>query len=262
MSSLVQSPVVLPANAVAIVDDHAVTTSLKIAEIFGRNHKDVLRAIRDLSDAAPADFHGRNFAPMSREVTIGNGAVRTEQCYHITRDGFVLLVMGFTGRLATAFKIAYIERFNAMEQAIAPSTAAASLAASEVRVQAILDEAERRLSAAQRVRREAKRAWLSAPERDQELLRARAECQRLAGQLRAAHRLALEGDPELNAILHYSKKDLNAHEVHRLTDIAEARVAERLQRMAEAGIDTGPHDEVLDLVRNGLVALPPAGTEG
>ena len=132
MSSLVQSPVALPTDAVTISDGHAVTTSLKISEIFGRNHKDVLRAIRDLSTAAPADFRERNFAPTFREVPGPNGAVRTEQCYDITRDGFVLLVMGFTGRLATAFKVAYIERFNELEARDAHRPRAASAISSVV----------------------------------------------------------------------------------------------------------------------------------
>jgi phage regulator Rha-like protein len=39
--------------------------------------------------------------------------------YIIYRDGFMLLVMGYTGKKALAIKLAYIEAFNAMEEELA-----------------------------------------------------------------------------------------------------------------------------------------------
>ena len=96
-------------TAVAVKDGKVVTTSLKIAEVFRKRHTEVLRAIRELE--CPADFAGRNFA--SGSYRDANNQERP--MYEITRDGFTLLVMGFTGEKAMEFKIAYIEAFNAME---------------------------------------------------------------------------------------------------------------------------------------------------
>ncbi|GBC62523.1 hypothetical protein DENIS_3495 [Desulfonema ishimotonii] len=101
------------AELVTLRGDRSVTTSLIIADVFGKKHKNVLRDIEALE--IPESLHGLNFEPMSVEVKIGNGAVRKDPAYRITRDGFTLLVMGFTGRKAMAWKIRYIEAFNRME---------------------------------------------------------------------------------------------------------------------------------------------------
>ncbi len=103
-------------SAVAVKDGKVVTTSLKIAEVFGKQHKDVLKAIRNLE--CPEDFSQRNFALTSISVPQPNGGTREIPMYEITRDGFTLLVMGFTGDKAMEFKIAYIEAFNQMEAAL------------------------------------------------------------------------------------------------------------------------------------------------
>lgn len=95
-------------------EDQPITTSLAVAEFFGKRHNDVLRAIRNL-DCSP-EYHQRNFALMIIDVEIGKGAVRQSPAYRITRDGFVFLAMGFTGPEAARFKEAYIEAFNAMER--------------------------------------------------------------------------------------------------------------------------------------------------
>ena len=59
-------------------------TSLEIAELTGKQHKDLMRAIRNM-EPAWEKVHGRKFALMFREVRIGNGAVRQEPCYHLTK---------------------------------------------------------------------------------------------------------------------------------------------------------------------------------
>lgn len=87
------------------------TSSLDIAKHFDRTHKDVLRAIDKVMDECGAEFGGRNFAPSSY-ITEQNKELR---CYDMTRDGFTLVAMGFTGSAATRWKVAYIEAFNAME---------------------------------------------------------------------------------------------------------------------------------------------------
>ncbi len=103
------------ANVVTVENGHPVTTSLKVAEVFGKQHAHVLRAIRELE--VPDDFRASNFG--LAEFADAQGKKRP--MFHITRDGFTLLAMGFTGKEAMQFKIAYIEAFNAMEREISAS---------------------------------------------------------------------------------------------------------------------------------------------
>lgn len=88
---------------------HASTTSRLIAEKFGKRHSDVLRAIKELD--CSKDFTERNFALSEYQDKTG----RKLDEYIITRDGFVFLVMGFTGSQAAKFKEEYLEQFNRME---------------------------------------------------------------------------------------------------------------------------------------------------
>lgn len=111
-----------PVPAVSLIDNRPATTSLAIAEHFGKNHKEALRDIRTLIDQCPEDFHGRNFALMSRKVKIGNGAERDDPFYHVFFDGFILLVMGYTGPKALKMKLAYIGAFNAMREKLEGKT--------------------------------------------------------------------------------------------------------------------------------------------
>lgn len=101
---------------VTVVDGQAVTTSLKVAEVFEKQHKDVLRAVRELE--VPEDFGRRNFAQTERTWINNLGKEVRTPMYRITRDGFTLLAMGFTGKRAMEFKLAYIAAFNAMEAAL------------------------------------------------------------------------------------------------------------------------------------------------
>ncbi|MFY4506432.1 phage antirepressor KilAC domain-containing protein [Lacticaseibacillus rhamnosus] len=96
-------------------DRQAVTTSLKVAESFGKNHRDVLAAIRDLMSSA------ENYAVLKKyfidgSYTASNG--KTNPMYYMNRDGFTLLAVGFTGKRALQFKIQYIQAFNSMETQI------------------------------------------------------------------------------------------------------------------------------------------------
>lgn len=86
--------------------EEATISSLKVAERFGKNHRDVLRAIQNLG--CPTEFTERNFA--LSEYTDSTG--RKLPSYDITRDGFALLAMGFTGPEAMKWKVAYIDAFN------------------------------------------------------------------------------------------------------------------------------------------------------
>lgn len=107
-------------NAVFLHDGHAVTTSLKVAEVFGKRHDHVIRTIREFLERGlpkigeSSEFGRSNFRPSSYL----NEQKKEQPMYEITRDGFTLLAMGFTGPEALKFKVAYINRFNDMEAAL------------------------------------------------------------------------------------------------------------------------------------------------
>jgi Rha family phage regulatory protein len=111
------------APTLAVVDGVPTTTSLDVAKFFGKRHGNVLRDIRDLIEQTPAEFHRLNFEEASTEVEQPNGGKVTYPMYRLTRDGFTLLAMGFTGKKALAFKVAYIAAFNKMETALRESAA-------------------------------------------------------------------------------------------------------------------------------------------
>lgn len=97
---------------VTLENNKPMTTSLKVAEVFGKQHKDVLKAINAL--ACSENFRGRNFT--LTEIEVQAGAVkRKSPVYLMTRDGFTFLAMGFNGKRAAQFKEKYIEAFNRME---------------------------------------------------------------------------------------------------------------------------------------------------
>jgi Rha family phage regulatory protein len=108
-------------NVVQIVDGKAVTTSRKVADVFEKQHKDVLRAIRDLE--IPESYRERNFTLTVYEQPNPSGGKPIEHPeYLITRDGFTILAMGFTGKKAMEFKIAFINAFNTMEEELKRQT--------------------------------------------------------------------------------------------------------------------------------------------
>lgn len=89
-----------------------VVTSLDVAETFEKRHDHVLRDIEELRKDVP------NFGEMFYEDSIPDSYGRKRKAYYMNRDGFTLLVMGYTGEKAIKFKLAYINQFNAMEQAL------------------------------------------------------------------------------------------------------------------------------------------------
>lgn len=56
-----------------------------------------------------------NFGLIQTDVDLGNGGTRKTPAYHLTREGFMLLAMGFTGKEALRWKLAFIAAFNRME---------------------------------------------------------------------------------------------------------------------------------------------------
>lgn len=101
------------------------TTSLAIAEHFGKQHKDVLKSIRNLCAELPDEIRGRNFALTSRAIAGPNNSERQEEFFIVYFDGFILLVMGYTGKRALQIKLLYIAAFNAMRDELAAQREAA-----------------------------------------------------------------------------------------------------------------------------------------
>ena len=107
---------------VTLIDGTPRVSSLEVAEKFGKRHCDVLRLIEKIMRDLEPGYRERNFALTFTEVPGPNGAVRKSPAYALTRDAFSLVAMGFTGKEALAWKVRYIEAFNAMEKELLKKT--------------------------------------------------------------------------------------------------------------------------------------------
>lgn len=99
-------------DLVHIENGNVFTTSLQVATSFDKQHHHILRDISKLIQQLPKVFNETNFGLV--KYLDKKGEQRTY--YNITRDGFSLLCMGFTGAKALQFKLAYINAFNEMER--------------------------------------------------------------------------------------------------------------------------------------------------
>lgn len=105
-----------------------VVSSRQIAESFGKEHKHVLDAVKNLvaeNSAAKSMFHLSSFENRGKKYPM----------YLMNRDGFSLLAMGFTGKEAVQWKLKYIAAFNAMEKQLAQRP---PLSRSELMAQALI----------------------------------------------------------------------------------------------------------------------------
>lgn len=94
---------------VQVENEQVVTDSRKVAETFDRPHKDVLESVRGIlaaENSATKFFYETTYENRGKQYPM----------YLMNRDGFSLLVMGFTGAKAMQWKIKYIEAFNEMEK--------------------------------------------------------------------------------------------------------------------------------------------------
>ena len=98
---------------VAVHGNRATTTSLLVAEMFGKQHKNVIQAIEKLIVVLP-EKDRLNFQPIS----VADSYDRQQPAYEISRDAFSLLAMGFTGKAALEWKLKFLEAFNLMESAL------------------------------------------------------------------------------------------------------------------------------------------------
>lgn len=94
-------------------------TSLDVAAHFGKQHKNVLRDIDRLLEDLGHEFGRLNFEPSS----YANEQGKSQRCFNLSRDGFTLLAMGFTGASAIAWKVKYLDAFNAMERELLAASA-------------------------------------------------------------------------------------------------------------------------------------------
>lgn len=96
-----------------------VADSLEVADRFGKSHKNVLQTIDNTITNLAAEFSATNAEPEDYFILAEyQNRGKTYKKYLLTRDGFSLLVMGFTGPAALHWKLLYIEAFNKMEQAL------------------------------------------------------------------------------------------------------------------------------------------------
>ena len=145
--------------------DQVLTTSLKVAEVFGKEHGKVMR-----------DIEGLHCSPEFREANFGVSYYTSQQNKELpmivmTRDGFSFLAMGYTGKKAGMFKEEYIKAFNAMEKALHEQNRPKPMSELEILVhsaQALLeqsrrlDKVEQRLDAMEQERAENGRILLTA----------------------------------------------------------------------------------------------------
>lgn len=100
-------------NLVFIKNSKAICNSLEVAEHFKKRHDHVIRDIEEkILNVVGKDFAVPNFG----EISYIDQRNRMQKMYFMTRDGFSLLAMSFTGKRAMEWKIKYIQAFNKMEQ--------------------------------------------------------------------------------------------------------------------------------------------------
>jgi Rha family phage regulatory protein len=100
-------------------NEKLVVSSLEVARHFGKQHRNVIRAINRIIRECPSEINGSDFRLLNFEQSSYLNEQNKEQpMYLLTREGFVILAMGFTGKEAFVWKVKYIAAFKAMEQAL------------------------------------------------------------------------------------------------------------------------------------------------
>lgn len=102
---------VMPSPPISLVSGVPVVSSLHVAEHFEKSHKNVLQAISSRLSGLDPGFSQLNFQP----AEYLDEQKKPRPSYNLTRDGFTLVAMGFTGAKALAWQVRYIQAFNAME---------------------------------------------------------------------------------------------------------------------------------------------------
>lgn len=97
-------------DLVFLENNQALTNTVLVADKFGKKHYHVMDAVKNLINSH--EKSGQFFVSVTYEDVSG----KKNPMFVMNRDGFTLLVMGFTGKRALQFKMDYIEAFNKMEQ--------------------------------------------------------------------------------------------------------------------------------------------------
>ena len=126
-----------------------VVSSLHLAEHFEIRHRHVMRDIRAILDKIPPEFTESNFGLSEYVDSTG----RELPCYLLTRDAFTLLAMGYNSARAIAWKLRYIEAFNALEAAALCNARAAALTEGARVAYSLRPQEKRRLHRVARYRR-------------------------------------------------------------------------------------------------------------
>ena len=102
---------------VSVVNNHVTALSIDVAKFFGKEHKNVVRDIENILSELPASRR-LNFerSEISIPSNLNNAPARVIKAYRMTRDGFSLLVMGWTGKEALQYKLLWLDKFNEMEK--------------------------------------------------------------------------------------------------------------------------------------------------
>lgn len=104
---------ILPLDLVSLAGDQPITDSLRVAQHFGKQHREVLRAIDRLG--CSKEFWRCNFAQRTYRDSRG----KTWRNFELTKNGFMFLAMGFTGAKADQMKEAFILAFDSMADQLA-----------------------------------------------------------------------------------------------------------------------------------------------
>jgi Rha family phage regulatory protein len=120
MNSAQSNVVILGEHDVFLKNGQPICTSLTVAARFGKRHADVMRALQALE--CSNEFAERNFALSEYVDETG----RSLPMYTMTYEGFVFLVMGFTGKEAARLKESFIKKFRDMEEKLRGASASLS----------------------------------------------------------------------------------------------------------------------------------------
>lgn len=128
--------------------DRIFTTSVHMAEHFGKRHDNVMKAIRKAIEESPEEERLLNFEESFGIFTSSNGAQRKRPIYRLTHDGFMFVAQGFTGAEANAWKWQFIRAFRDMERQLQAREARFAHALDQVRpaLRPVVEGTERGLS--------------------------------------------------------------------------------------------------------------------
>lgn len=98
-------------------DSQIYCDSLQIAETFNKRHDNVLRDIYKITH--PKSGLSEQFIKLNfEESSYKNNQNKRQPMFLLTKNGFAILTMGFTGAKAMKFKELYIRKFEEMEEFI------------------------------------------------------------------------------------------------------------------------------------------------